>query len=85
MIKTQVLLTTDIYNTLNNLSLIKGKSISAILREILQKILPKQKISTAQILKQSVNKIKFSDKHIPHDLSTNDEYLYGKETHYSTR
>jgi len=77
MIRTQVLLTPDLSYAVREIAEEKGESISAVVRQLLDKALTltkkRKKTGVDFLLKLSDNAFKGA----PKDLSTNDEYLYG--------
>ena len=77
MIRTQILLTPSLYEILKMKTVTEGKSLSALVREAVEKLLIKEKKTGGEILKEMA-KHAFSYPSAPRDLSTNDEYLYGK-------
>ena len=84
MIRTQILLTPTLYETLKLKAQTEGKSISLLVRIAVEKLLIKEKKTGGEILLEMA-KHAVSDPNIPRDLSTNDEYLYGKKAHYGSR
>lgn len=84
MIRTQVLLTPTLHEALKTMAQAKGKSFSALVRDLLGKIVLKKKNTGGEILLEMA-KHAFSDPNLPKDLATNDEYLYGKKAHYDNR
>ena len=62
----------------------KGKSFSALVRDLLGKIVQKKKKTGGEILLEMA-KHAFSDPNLPKDIATDDDYLYGKKAHYGTR
>lgn len=83
MIRTQVLLTPDLYEALKLRAQTEDMSFSAIVRTLLSKLVLKKKKTGSEIL-QEMAKHAFSDPNLPKDLATNDEYIYGKKAHYGT-
>jgi hypothetical protein len=74
MIRTQILLTPSLYEALKITAQEEGRSLSAIVRVSLEKML-KQKKSGKEILKEMLcHAVNIPD--APKDLSTNDYYLY---------
>lgn len=84
MIRTQILLTPTLYDALKLMAERERKSLSALIRTAVEKLVMKKKRSGREIL-QRMAKHAFYDPKIPKDLSTNDEYLYGKKAHYGLR
>ena len=84
MIRTQVLLTPSLYDALKTMAQSKGKSFSALVRDLLGKIVQKKKKTGGEILLEMA-KHAFSDPNLPRDIATDDDYLYGKKAHYGTR
>ena len=78
MIRTQILLPESVFNELKLMASTERRSISDIVREALTLLLNDEK-DGKETLGQLV-KDAFSSKNTPRDLSTNDEYLYGKDT-----
>jgi len=84
MIRTQILLTPTLYETLKLQAQAKEKSLSALIREALTKVFIKKKKTGGEILREMAEHA-FYDPNLPKDLATNDEYIYGKKAHYDTR
>lgn len=75
MIRTQILLTPTLYETLKMKAEMEGKSLSSLVREALEKLLKPKKRSGKEVFAR-MKKYMFSSKNAPKDLSTNDDYLY---------
>ncbi|MCA9371564.1 hypothetical protein KC726_01570 [Candidatus Woesebacteria bacterium] len=77
MIRTQTLLTPELYELVKMQAEKEGLSLSALVRKALEKLMYKKKKTNTDIL-MDMAKDAVYDKSIPSDASTNDEYLYGK-------
>lgn len=84
MVRTQILLTPTLYEALKMKAQTEGKSISLLVRIAVEKFVLKKKKTGGEILREMA-KHAVHDPNIPKDLSTNDEYLYGKKAHYGVR
>ena len=78
MIRAQILFTPELYEELKNEAERKQESISSLVREAVALKVMKKKKSGREIL-LGMAKHAFSASRAPRDLSTNDEYLYGKD------
>lgn len=78
MIRTQILLPEDLLMALRALAVAQKTSVSAVARKKLADAMPKTKkrLSGVEVL-MHMAKHAYKGK-VPRDLSTNDEYLYGK-------
>lgn len=81
MIRTQVLFPRDLLSDLRLISREYGWSVSETVRkfvaEEVKRVKPKRMSAVEAMLKMAKNAYK---SRVPSDLSTNDEYLYGKYT-----
>lgn len=84
MIRTQILLTPSLYELLKMRAQVEGKSLSSLVRTAVERLLIKEKKTGGEILKEMAKHAVY-DTSVPKDLSTNDEYLYGKKAHYGIR
>jgi hypothetical protein len=75
MIRTQILLTPALYETLKHQASMEGKSLSAIIRDSLTQMMTKKKKTKGHIL-QKMAKHAVSSPKTPRDLSSNDDYIY---------
>lgn len=75
MIRTQILLTPELYEEVKAEAQRKKTSISSVVRESVHKTLVKKKKSSRDILLAMAAEAA-SDPNIPRDLSSNDDYLY---------
>lgn len=82
MVRTQIMLTPTLYELLKMRAQEEGVSLSALVRQALEKLLRPHKKTGGQILLEMA-KHAGSNPKAPKDLATNDEYLYGKKTHYA--
>lgn len=83
MIRTQILLTQDLYQKIKQISQSKKISMSAVIREQLAENFTKRR-KTGKDFFEATKHLQFSDPSLPTDLSTNDDYLYTyKGTHSS--
>lgn len=82
MIRTQILLTPTLYELLKLEAQTRKISLSALVREAVEKLLIRKKKTGGEILREMAKHCSFSDPNVPADLSTNDEYLYGKKIPY---
>ena len=76
MIRTQILLTPDLSEIIREIAIEKGESMSAVIRNLLDKALRfrKKKTGIETLLKMAENASE--GKNTPRDLSSNDDYLY---------
>ena len=74
MIRTQILLTPNLYELLKFKAETEDRSLSAVIREALEKLLKRKK--TGKEILNAMVKHSVSYPKAPKDLSTNDDYLY---------
>lgn len=75
MIRTQILLTPELYESLKMKAQMESKSLSALIREATTKFLGKKKQTAREILLEMAKDAK-PYPNAPKDLATNDDYLY---------
>lgn len=75
MVRTQIILTSTLYEALKMRAAMENKSQSAVVREAVEKFLKPKKRTGREIFERMKKDI-FSSKKAPRDLSTNDDYLY---------
>lgn len=78
MIRTQLMLTPTLYETLKIIAQREGKSLSGVVRDALTQVFAKKKRPGKEILQAMLHDAVYNPK-APRDLSTNDDYLYGKK------
>ena len=83
MIRTQVLFPKDLLMDLQDIAVLEKKSVSEILRALASdkvKKKNKKKLTGIEVLKRMAERARrYKGPQAPRDLSTNDEYLYGKD------
>ena len=79
MIRAQILFPQEMYEQIKYEAKRKKTSISAVVRKSVKTTIGKKSKNGGMILRDMAKGLAFSDPNIPSDLSTNDEYIYGKK------
>ncbi|MBU1129698.1 hypothetical protein KKE45_00060 [Patescibacteria group bacterium] len=80
LVRTQVLFPEAVLEELRVMAVAGNKSVSEIVRSVIEKFVIKKerkKISGWEAINRMI-KHSYKGKDVPRDLSTNDEYLYGR-------
>jgi acyl CoA:acetate/3-ketoacid CoA transferase len=81
LVRTQILFPKEVYDQIKLEAALKSTSMSKIVTKAVVGTTGKKKISGQEAIRQMI-KHAYRGKKAPKDLSTNDDYLYGKKARY---